>query len=73
MDDDQILINDPALDEDKREEDRMLWERGIDPKELSTQERTDLVDDLRGDTSIDDDDDDKLSDVTQPEEADGAD
>lgn len=72
-DDNRDLHNDPALNEDKNEEDRLLRERGIRPGELSSDERKDLVDDMRGDSIEDDEDADKLSDVTTDEESDGND
>ncbi len=67
------LHDDPILNEDRAEEDLLLRRRGYDPGELSEEERSDLVDDIRGDAVSGDDDDDQLSDVLPPEEADGND
>lgn len=72
-DEDKTLPVDPALNEDKNENDVLLRERGLRPEELSPEERKDLVDDIRGDSIDNDEDADKLSDVTTDEESDGND
>jgi len=69
---DQSLRDDSLQNDEKRQQDdALLWEHGIDPSEVSPEERKDLVDDTRGEQL--DDDDDQLSDVVPPEENDGND
>jgi hypothetical protein len=75
MDGSNPLIADDAItDEARLERERMLREEGINPHELTPEEKDDLMDDMRsGKTGRLQDDDDSLSDIVTPEEKDGND